>query len=125
MQCFLEAREMKTLAILLVVGVAGYALYDLFKGNATLSMFGTQPGNITRTGVSTPGVPIYSTAGTQVSNAAATVLDVATAATDYQDAFGPSGNQVSSSETPLGTGNTNPFGVSHDDVLSYADASDY
>jgi hypothetical protein len=88
---------MKIFAIVLVVGIAGYAIYELFTGNKGLSSLFTTPGQITPSGASVPGVPVYSNVAAP-SNAAGTVLGLATATVEQSDAFGPSGNLVDSDE---------------------------
>lgn len=86
---------MKTVAILLVGAIGLYAIFQLFSGNRGLSALFTSPGQITPTGGSVPGVPIYSNVA-NASNNEGTMLNAATAVTTAADAFGPLENQLSS-----------------------------
>lgn len=84
---------MKTVAIVLVAAIAGYAILDLFKGNNLLSTIGKQPGTIAGVQTSIPGYPSYPSAGTQPSNSAGTAIADATAIAGFAAAFGPDENQ--------------------------------
>jgi len=104
---------MKTFAILLVVGIGGYAVYDLFKNNKLFAAAGTQPGTISRVGTSVPGVPIYSAIGTTASNLAGTVTEAQTAVTDFTAAFGPTDDSSDDYDTsdllPVSSGSSSYF----------------
>jgi hypothetical protein len=100
--CFLfEGELMKWVAVGLVVAIGGYAIYTLFAGNSGLSLLTGAPGTNTSAGVDIPGVPAYSSVGTVASNLAGESTEAATAATQFEDAFGAGGNDVSSDETSV------------------------
>jgi hypothetical protein len=95
---------LKTFAIVLVVAVAGYAVYELFKGNLGLKAASTPSGQITSGGQSVPGVPVYSSIVAQASNFAGTALGGSTAITQALDAFGPTSDSSDESDSDDFTG---------------------
>jgi hypothetical protein len=96
----MEETTVKTLAIVLVAGVALYAVYKMFEGNGLLSSIST-PGSTTPNLTSIPGVPSYS--GGAGAYASATPGALAASATstlsEYAPAFGSGENTSSSDET--------------------------
>jgi hypothetical protein len=96
----MEEKAVKTLAIVLVAGVALYAVYELFKGTSVAAL-GATPGTTTANLTSVPGVssfPIYApTSATPQAIASAASANLA----EYSPAFGLSNSP--SSDTLGGT----------------------
>jgi len=94
----MEEKSVKTIAVVVVVGIALYAIYELFSGSQVFSGLGA-PGQITANLSSIPGVPGFRITAPTSATPQALASTATGVLAEYAPAFGPGENTTSSSET--------------------------